>query len=297
MKPLLTIMTATYNRGGGGLTTLYNSLKKQTCKDFIWMLVDDGSTDDTEELVKKWKNENILEIDYKKKDNGGKHTAMNYGVSQLKTILCQFVDSDDYLVEDSVDTVIKYYRKYKDDNTLCGYTFLRCFPDGVINGKKFCVDEMIASYIDARINSDDLYSDKTSVFYSFILKQYPFPEIPQEKFLGEDVVWIRMAKKYKMVHINKVILVGEYKNDGLTNNRRANNVKSPNGCMIRANEFMCREIKLKYRIKGAIQYIIYGRFAGYRYKELYKDINDKILFVLCLIPGIVLYKKWSSDYN
>ena len=117
------------------------------------------------------------------------------------------------------------------------------------------------SYIEARVNSDDTFVDKAEVFKTKCLKEYPFPEYPNEKFLGEDIVWIRMAKKYMMVHINKVIYIGNYQGDGLTKNRRIHNIKSPIGCMNRAKEFMCKELKIKYRVKATLQYIVYGKFA------------------------------------
>lgn len=93
---------------------------------------------------------------------------------------------------------------------------LRSYPNGKINGKKFVPDERIASYIDARINSDDTQADKAEVFKTECLREFPFPEYQDEKFLGEDIVWIRMARKYMMVHINKVVYVGSYQVDGLT---------------------------------------------------------------------------------
>ena len=88
-------------------------------------------------------------------------------------------------------------------------------------------DEKIGSYIDVRVNGNDTGADKAEVFKTHCLKEFPFPEYPNEKFLGEDLVWVRMARKYEMVHINKAIYVGNYLEDGLTNNRRKHNIASP----------------------------------------------------------------------
>lgn len=146
------------------------------------------------------------------------------------------VDSDDWLKPNAIETVLRYCGKFWDRNGLCGYSFLRAFPDGKINGKEFEPNEWVASYIEARINSDDTMADKAEVFYTHCLKEFPFPEYSGEKFLGEDIVWIRMARKYNMIHINEAIYVGDYQSDGLTKNRRANNIKSPVGCMHRAED-------------------------------------------------------------
>ncbi|MCR4944911.1 MAG: glycosyltransferase family 2 protein, partial [Clostridium sp.] len=274
----LTVLTPTYNRAHC-LSNLYESLLKQTNKEFEWLIVDDGSSDGTEEFVKKLESA-PFSVRYIKKENGGKHTALNVGIKEISNDLTFIVDSDDFLTPDAVQTVLDVHKKYKNTPRLCGYSFLRVFPNGQINGKPFKKDEWIANLIDARINSDDAGSDKAEVYYTNVLRKYTFPEYPGEKFLGEDIVWIRIAKKYDMVHVNKGIYVGQYLDEGLTSNRRMHNIKSPQGCMNRAKEFICPEMKLKYRIKGAVQYIVYGKFAGIKLSELIRSSPDKLLVIV-----------------
>lgn len=148
-------------------------------------------------------------------------------------------------------------------------------------------------YIECRINADDTQADKAEVFYTRCLKEFPFPEYRNEKFLGEDLVWIRMAMKYQMVHINRAIYVGNYLEDGLTKNRRKNNIRSPYGCMERAKEFMRPELKLKYRLKGAVQYFVYGKFAGE--KQLIAKAPYKGLAVCAALPSMLVYHIWSKS--
>ena len=192
------------------------------------------------------------------------------------------------MTDDAVESILKIHKKYRSQNNICGYAFLRAFPDGKVNGKKFDVDEKIGSYIDVRVNGDDTGADKAEVFKTHCLKEFPFPEYPNEKFLGEDLVWVRMARKYEMVHINKAIYVGNYLEDGLTNNRRKHNIASPIGCMHRAEEFMESDLKTRYRIKGGLQYIVYGRFAGVKVIDLIRKSRHKILATVC-IPGDCSY--------
>lgn len=291
----LAILTPTYNRGER-LSCLYNSLRKQTSKYFEWFIVDDGSTDNTQELVKTWISDSNFPIRYFFKENGGKHTALNYAIKIIKSELTFIVDSDDILTPDAVETVLRYHERYEDEENICGYTFLRAYPDGKINGKEFVLNELVASYIEARVNSDDTMADKAEVFKTKCLREFPFPEYPGEKFLGEDIVWIRMAKKYMMVHINKTIYIGNYQNDGLTRNRRINNIKSPIGCMNRAKEFMGPEFRKKYRVKAALQYVIYGKFAGIRIADILMSTPDKALTFLCLIPGLILQRNWKRKF-
>lgn len=291
---MVAVLTPTFNRAEC-LVNLFDSLCSQTDKSFKWYIVDDGSTDNTKETVYAFISKADFPIEYLYKENGGKHTALNIGISQIEEELTFIVDSDDTVTPDAIETILKHYEKYKQNNEICGFSFLRQFPDGKINGKLFAENDLVGSYIDVRINGDDTNADKAEVYFTKCLKEFPFPEYSGEKFLGEDIVWIRMARKYKMVHINKAIYIGNYLNDGLTNNRRKHNIASPIGCMHRAEEFMENDIKLKYRIKGALQYIIYGKFAGYDVGQLFLNSKFKVLTAICLMPSLLLNAKWRHD--
>lgn len=280
--------------GGGWLQSLWDSLQKQTVKDFEWLVVDDGSTDGTKNLITQLQENSDFSIRYIYKNNGGKHTALNVGIQTICSELTFIVDSDDCVTDDAVESILKIHQKYRSQNNICGYAFLRAFPDGKVNGKKFDVDEKIGSYIDVRVNGDDTGADKAEVFKTHCLKEFPFPEYPNEKFLGEDLVWVRMARKYQMVHINKAIYIGNYLEDGLTNNRRKHNIASPIGCMHRAEEFMESDLKTRYRIKGGLQYIVYGRFAGVKICDLIRKSRHKILATVCIPGGLFLYSRWRN---
>ena len=295
MDKLITIITPTYNRAAN-LSSLYRSLINQTNNSFVWMIVDDGSTDNTYNVVSTYVAENRIQIDYLKKENGGKHTALNLGIKTINTPLTFIVDSDDQLTDDAIEAISLYYEKYKNKN-LCGFSFLRKYPDGKINGNLFNPDEKIDTYINCRVNGNDMNSDKAEVYFTSCLKEFPFPEFEGERFLGEDVVWAKMSRRYKMVHINKAIYIGEYLDAGLTRNRRNNNIKSPNGCMTRANEYLSPDVNFKFREKCALQYLIYGWFAKKKTKELLKLANQKWLVLLNLAPAKLVYKKWKKEFE
>lgn len=289
----ITVLTSTYNRARN-IITLWKSLQSQTDKNFEWLVVDDGSTDNTRSLIRQLKAKSDFIIRYLYKENGGKHTALNIGIKMIDSELTFIVDSDDFLTEDAIESILKIHKKYEIQNNICGYAFLRSFPNGEINGKKFDVDEKIGSYIDVRVNGNDTNADKAEVFKTQCLKEFPFPEYPNEKFLGEDLIWVRMARKYEMVHINKAIYIGNYLEDGLTNNRRKHNIASPVGCMHRAEEFMESDLKIKYRIKGGVQYIVYGKFAGFSIIDLIHKSKHKVLVAICIPCGLFLHSRWSK---
>ena len=187
----ITVLTPAYNRGKL-LEKLYESLCAQDCKDFEWLIVDDGSTDDTSERVEQMKQTADFPIFYHRKENGGKHTALNYAYQFIKTPLTFIVDSDDSLTRDAISYVNEIYKRYKNESDLCGFSFLRGKPDGgYLSTSGVPQDGMKESYVECRINRG-IGGDMAEVWYTHCLKEYLFPEFQGEKFLGEDIVWVRM---------------------------------------------------------------------------------------------------------
>lgn len=292
--PTITIITPTYNRASN-LKHLYQTLTKQTVSDFVWLIEDDGSTDDTARLIQTFLAEERINIQYYQRENGGKHRALNAGIAMTDTELTFIVDSDDYLPENAIETILLYHQKYKHTPNLCGYSFLRCYKDGSVNTAYFKKDEEIASYRDVRINGG-IGGDKAEVFYTDILKKFPFPEYEGEKFLPEDLVWMQMSGPYRMVHINKCIYIGEYLDGGLTKTGRAMKIYSPRGMMHRSQIYLNDAgVCLKVKVKMMILYIVYGKFSGTSVKELFRNTTPKFLFVLLVLPSILIYRKWKKE--
>ena len=288
----ITILTPTYNRENL-LQNLYKSLCNQNRKDFDWIIVDDGSTDNTEEYIEKIKKESDFHISYYKKSNGGKHTALNYAYPYIKTALTFIVDSDDTLTVDAVSTIQITYEKYKEEKDLCGLSFLRGKPDGgYLSTSGVPFDGIKETYVECRINRN-IGGDMAEVWFTKCLKEYPFPEFKGEKFLGEDIVWVQMAERYKMRFFNQVIYISDYLEDGLTSNRRKHNIKSPNGCMARAEAFLNSKACIKIKVKSILQYYIYGRFAKNDRLQLLRNTNNRVLFLLFFIPSEILYINWK----
>lgn len=290
----LTILTPTYNRKNY-LPKLYDSLRNQTCYDFTWLIIDDGSTDGTDELCSQWtSNCQFFKISYYKKPNGGKQTALNYAYQYIDTKLTFIVDSDDWLTEDAVSTILTYDKKYSQVPNLCGYSFWRLFPDGRVNGKEFAQNELRCTFFESRILTND-GSDKAEVWYTNILRNNPFPEYPNEKCYPEDGLWLKLSGPYDMIHINKGIYIGDYLEGGLTDMTISKRIHNwPKGMVDRSKVYLeynqnGRHCTPKTLIKHSLLYVLYGLFgAKYKMKQLYKDCPRKGLFILCLIPGLLL---------
>lgn len=210
----VTVFTPTYNRAYI-LGDLYHSLQRQTCMDFEWLIVDDGSADDTKALVASWQEEeNPFPIRYIYQENGGKCRAINRGLKEADGRLFFTVDSDDYLTDDAIEKVIRWDGELPKDGHFCGYvgnrgitptqTPNRLFPGGYLDGT-------------ALDRYDQVDGERAFVFYTEIHRKYLYPEFPGEKFLTEAVTWDLMAHDgYKMRFYNDIIWIWEYKDDGLT---------------------------------------------------------------------------------
>lgn len=293
---LITVITPTYNRGNK-LLELFVSLQNQTDNNFEWMIVDDGSADDTEIVVQRFEELAAFKIHYIKKENGGKHTALNLGIPKITTELTIIVDSDDTLLPNAIAIIEKYYSKYKENKKLGVFSFLRedYQHDILIKSPR---DEFVGSYVEERIRGN-LPGDMAEVFFTKVLKEFPFPEFQREKFLSEDVVWIPLGMKYSTLFVNKVIYRCEYLADGLTRNDKLHKFASPLGSMMRGKMLMNKECGLKARIKGAIIYNCYKREAKTDIPECleFQNIEDIILLKLTYLFGIFYNRKWKRNVN
>lgn len=211
----ITVFTPTYNRAYI-LDKLYRSLQRQSYRDFEWLLVDDGSSDGTEDLVAGWmKDENPFPIRYIRQENGGKCRAINRGMEEARGELFFVVDSDDYLTDDALEKVACWEAELPKDGNYCGFagnlgtspteTPNTLFESGWFDGNAF-----------DRYGAVD--GERAMVFYTEIARRYPYPAFPGEKFMTEAVTWNRMAQDgYKLRFYNDIIWIYEYKSDGLTN--------------------------------------------------------------------------------
>lgn len=292
----ITILTPSYNRAHT-LPALYESLLKQDTDVFEWLVVDDGSTDATRKLVEGWQGEGKISIRYLHKQNGGKHTALNEGIRLIESELTFIVDSDDWLPENAVEIILQYHEKYREMEGICGYSFLRFYPDGKVNDAFYPQDEWIDTYINARINAG-IAGDKAEVFFTDVLKRYPFPVYEGEKFVPEDLVWVQMSGPYKMVHINRCVYISDYLEGGLTRSGKRMKIHSPKAMTERARLYLNDEsVNKKTKCKMILLYVIYGHFAQYSEKKLANDLNRKVWYIAGFVPGTVLYLVWKYKYG
>lgn len=268
---MITVFTPTYNRGTL-LNRLYQSLSAQSYKDFEWIIVDDGSSDDTAlivELLQSNHFSNDFPILYHKKENGGKHTAINVGVKKAQGDLFFIADSDDILPPNALQTIVKVWEHTKDDSSIggiCGFDgdlnggglIGTGFPKGIHLNKLSLADNNNISYIDGTTRQIrfglGVEGDMKEVFRTSVLREFPFPEIKGESFCPEVLIWNRVASKYKLRHINKIIYLVEYQQDGITSAITRSRMDSPIATTMTYAEMLRYDIPLKIKIKSAVNY-------------------------------------------
>ncbi|WP_406629855.1 glycosyltransferase family 2 protein [Ornithobacterium rhinotracheale] len=286
-KPYISILTPTYNRANL-LARVFESLQSQTDKDFEWIIVDDGSTDNTDELIKTFKS-NGFELSYYKKLNGGKHTALNFGVQKAKGDFIIMLDSDDELPNDAVSTVLEKTKKLPKE--LGGIAGRKSLPSGEIVGTQDDFDEIISNSLDIRYK-ENVGGDLTEVFRTSIMKEFPFPEIKGERFCPEALVWNRIAQKYNLLFFNKSIYTAEYQEGGLTNTIVKIRMNSPKASMIHYSELASYNIPLKEKIKATINF---WRFSFNDNDWSFKNKLSRVNFLYSLVGFPLGFAMYLND--
>ncbi len=290
---MITIFTPAYNRTHT-LPMLYKSLCKQTCKNFEWLIVDDGSTDNTEEIISEYKSQALdFAIQYHKKENGGKHTAINRGMELAKGELFFIVDSDDYLTSDAVETILKDWETVKGKN-LCGISYLRGYSETNVIGDSHPQDGEIANFVDMRYNRG-IIGDKAEVWVTDIMKLFPYPKYEGERFFGESWNFIQQSEEHDMLWRNKIIYLCEYLEGGLTQSGRSLRIRCPRGGRDMSLIAMGPKFTMKVRLKNALLYVAYCFFAKMSLREII-DIEQRELAFLMLPIGWFLYKYWKCKF-
>ena len=280
---MITVFTPTYNRAHL-LTRLYESLCQQTYKDFEWIIVDDGSTDQTAKLFgmspqaplrgggqsddhnssSPFRGLGGLQapgqggIRYIRQANGGKHRAINRGVQEARGELFFIVDSDDLLTEDALQTVVERWAAVRDDVCIGGVCGLDMTPNGTVIGSGLAKGEQISNSLDIRLKYH-VTGDLKEVFRTSVLREFPFPEYESEKFCPEALVWNRIAQQYNLLYFNLPIYIAEYQKGGLTDRIVRVRMESPMASTTCYQEMVSYDIPLKEKVKAAINY---WRFAA-----------------------------------
>lgn len=278
----LTVFTPAYNRAHL-LPRLYESLCRQTSDDFQWLLVDDGSSDNTKELVAQWISENRIIIRYIYQENQGMHGAHNTAYKNIDTELNTCIDSDDYMPDNAVELILKKWNTV-DKEKYAGIIGLDAIASGEIIGTEFQT---------AYTTLEDFYlqggkGDKKLVYRTDVIKRYPeYPIFEGEKYVGLGTKYLFIDKDYQLATINEALVIVEYQEDGSSNTMFAQYLKYPKGFIYNRITTMKYSKSMKRKFIEAIHYV--SSCIILKKNNFLNDTPEKLLTVVAIPFGVMLY--------
>ena len=283
-KPTITVFTPTYNRSYT-LHLCYESMLRQTSKDFEWLIIDDGSSDNTKQLVEEWmKKDNGFNIRYIYKENGGMHTAHNKAYENIYTELNMCIDSDDYLTDNAIEVIVDFWKKNGTSN-YGGIIALDIHQNGDIVGDGL-PNKKYTTYYD--YYEFEGVGDKKVIYRTDVMKKYPpYPEYKGEKFVGLCYKYLLADQDYPLLILNKPVCVVEYLEDGSTNNILEQFINNPKGYIFLRKERMKYCKSFKWQFKSCIHYV--SRCIMLKNKKFIKESPRKLMTILATPLGITLY--------
>ena len=296
--PILTIHTATYNRAYI-LHKAYESLKKQTNKNFEWIITDDGSTDGTSKLVSSWlEQDNGFDIIYNKLNHVGIPRALNSGVQHANTKWFMMLDSDDHILPETVDHVICWLKEIENKAEFAGIGFARCHPDGTFMKNQTPLIDPQIGYIDATHIERAKYNlnmDMCEVHQVALLRKYPFQYWETEKYAPEQLNFYEIALAgYKMRWRDEKLYICDYLPDGQTRDNKLV-ARNPMGFAMMYNQDMKCFSGFKRRFNDAAQMTALSFYAGHL--EYLKKSNNIPMTILAFFPGLLLGLRRKKQFS
>lgn len=282
--PILTVFTPAYNRANT-LKRTYESMCRQDCKDFIWLIIDDGSTDNTAELVKAWQREdNGFCIEYIYKENGGMHTAHNIAYENIHTELNVCIDSDDCLADGAVRKIIDFWNTHR-DKEYAGIIALDSDLNGNIIGQGFPENLTETTLTDYYKNGGA--GDKKLVYRTDIINKYPpYPVFEGEKYVALAYKYRLIDQDYKLIVLNDVLCNVDYQEDGSSANMLRQYVKNPKGFAFWRKVCMKYPESKKRLFIDCVHYVSSSLIA--KNKNFIKESPKKFMTVMALPAGTAL---------
>lgn len=291
----LTIFTPAYNRAHT-IGRTYESLCRQTCKDFEWLVIDDGSTDNTQELVEGWKKlVNGFEIKYVWKENGGLHTGYNKAIELAETELCVCIDSDDYMPDDAVETIIKTWRE-KASNELAGIIGLDFLLDGTPLGGFFPKEGIYHSY-ELFFKFKHRNDSKFVARVDLLKRVAPQPTYNGEKNFNPSYMYKQIDLNYKWIVINENLCFVDYQPDGMANAIYKQYLNSPNSFAAQRVNNLRIPSPTSFKIKQYI-HLCSSAILSENYSWMFKAPNP-VFSILAFPIGwmLSLYIRYRNHYD
>lgn len=286
-RPLITVFTPSYNRRNC-IHKCYESLRNQTSYNFCWLIIDDGSIDNTEELVKQWQaSEDRFQIIYEYKENGGLHTGYNRGIELADTELFVCVDSDDWMPKDAIERIETVWCQVKDKGYV-GIMGIDRYENGDYVGDPF-PDDITEMYLYEKLTVYNLIGDKKMVHRTDLLKKVaPMPTFKGEKNFNPSYMMYQLDQFGKLYVTNECYCIVDYQPNGMSSNIYKQYCNSPNSfAKTRLLYLSFPNTSLSFKLRHSIHYVSSCILA----KKLFKGISEspyRFLSILSILPAMLL---------
>ena len=293
---IFTIFIPTFNRANT-LNRALESVQDQTFRDFEVLIIDDGSTDGTPQLVQKWQEKVAFPIVYHWQHNQGKHVAHNTALNFARGKLTVILDSDDMLVPEALERLKRHWDLIPEGERdsfagvegLCAH-----MEDGRVAGTLYPDAPLVSDYIEIR-KKYNVGGDKKNAVRTDLLKRFPFPQFPGEKHMRPSLLWKRLSIDYKFLYINEIVQLIEYQADGLSSDRFPLRVNNPHGFRfyyMEETNLNASRYGLFERFRNCTRYVRYSFHAGIPIRQQFEDVDRVFLWCISLFPG---YIDWLRD--
>ena len=287
-----TVFTPTYNRCGL-LPRVYESLQAQSEKSFEWLIVDDGSTDGTQDLVAGWIAKASFPIRYVRQPNGGRHVAHNTAVRLAEGFLFAAIDSDDWYVPAALARLRHQWNTIPDAHkrSFAGVCGLFEYVTGEVVGDRFPEDVLDTDDISLKVRYR-VRGDKISAIRLSVMREFPFPE-DLGHFVTEAIVWNRVGRRYLTRFFNEVLALKEYQPGGLTDKARVVLAQNPRAARTFHYELLTsgRALPVGMLIRSHANLVRHGLHMGLGWADQFRDSPSKLLLALTALPGWLLYAR------
>ncbi len=290
-----TIFIPTYNRAHL-LQSALNSVEKQSLRDFEVVIIDDGSTDNTAQLVEGWQQQVEFPVIYHPQANQGKVAAHNVAIKLARGKLFVSLDSDDELLPDALERLWRHWLSIPEEERphFSGVEGHTATADGQICGAPYPQDRLVSNFLEVHYKLG-VWGDKKGALRTDLLRQYPYPLFPGEKHIRDSILWEDLAEHYQCLYVNEVFQHIEQHADGLTANIFKIRMRNPQGF----RHYYLREIARsahyftrRHRLDSYHRYVRFSLHAGIGLAQQWREAPNKLAWMLMFPKGVV---KWLTD--
>jgi glycosyltransferase involved in cell wall biosynthesis len=295
---VITVLTPTFNRAHL-LSRVFESLTQQTFRNLEWLVVDDGSADNTAEVVARLKQSAPFPVRYVLKPNGGKPSAVNRGAIEARGYLLAILDSDDWYLPQALERFWHHWQGIPPDtrSAFVGVTGLCSDAAGKMIGSRFPADIFDSDAIDLRYRHK-VQGEKSGVVRTDVLRQFPYPE-DLGKYISESVVWNRIARTFKTRFFNEMLTVKEFQPDGITLDGRLLQVRNSKASLFTCRELLAITDRLPWimKLKTYANFIRHALHQGVPVTRQIVDVPLKVMYFLCFPMGAYLRARDRAMLN